>query len=459
MAVVCVKNGFLTTENEDEIALFAPCLQRAKTVDTCSRDKAAALLDDEEGMEEADQSGEHATVDRLCMVLASGALLLDSVNMPEFVYFKTAHGTFLTGCSSGMLYCDRAHCLEWEKFKIIDHTDGTVSLMNFHGKFLGADQEGFVMCERQVVGDNEKWAWEPLNNGKLTLQSFHKKYLSAKALGTVKADVHEAAGPKSPGNCWESFEIVPHTESIRACQEDKGFRLIASHHGWFTGEEKDYSFARLEGYPVPSNRKLSNMSSEKDVSHSHALKTRDHADSFSTTDGDLPTANRKLSDTSSETDMPNTRDYADSFSTSDDDLPTTNRKFSNMSSMSDVDDLPTTLMIRNIPNQYAQKEFSEEFDSLGFKGAYNFLYLPMDRKTQANVGYCFVNFVDHHWAAKCTEVFPNYLLKKQRKGKCKYARVSTAHLQGLEANVAHYRDKGVVGGSGRQCGPLIVGNL
>jgi RNA recognition motif-containing protein len=165
---------------------------------------------------------------------------------------------------------------------------------------------------------------------------------------------------------------------------------------------------------------------------------------------------------SSETDMPNNRDYADSFSTSDDDLPTTNRKFSNMSSMSDVDDLPTTLMIRNIPNQYAQKDFIQELDSLGFKGTYNFLYIPVDKKSAASCGYGFINFIDHHWAAKCASVFQDYLLTP-KKGKGKYAEVSAAHLQGLEANIAHYRNTKILGGcgrkSGRVCAPLIIESL
>jgi hypothetical protein len=137
--------------------------------------------------------------------------------------------------------------------------------------------------------------------------------------------------------------------------------------------------------------------------------------------------------------VPKTRDFADSFSTID-------------------EDAPTTLMIRNIPNYYSQKELADEIDSLGFKGTYNFLYLPMDRKTNGSVGYCFVNFVDHHWAEKCTVVCEKHVWKKQKK-RSKCAKISIAHLQGFEANVAYYRDKGVISGSGRQCGPWIVGDV
>jgi hypothetical protein len=197
------------------------------------------------------------------------------------------------------------------------------------------------------------------------------------------------------------------------------------------------------------------------LSYSHGLvpKTRDFADSFSTIDEDVSSEEdvqqehqngdneESLTQHSAKQQnlsyshglVPKTRDFADSFSTID-------------------EDAPTTLMIRNIPNYYSQKELADEIDSLGFKGTYNFLYLPMDRKTNGSVGYCFVNFVDHHWAEKCTMVCEKHVWKKQKK-RSKCAKISIAHLQGFEANVAYYRDKGVISGSGRQCGPWIVGDV
>jgi len=114
------------------------------------------------------------------------------------------------------------------------------------------------------------------------------------------------------------------------------------------------------------------------------------------------------------------------------------------------------MMVRNIPNRYAQKDFVKEFESLGFKDTFNFLYLPMDKKTHCNVGYCFVNFVNHHWAARCAEVMHCYSFRKQRKGCEKIAAVTVAHLQGLEANMLHYKNALVSGGSRRAPGPLVV---
>ena len=40
---------------------------------------------------------------------------------------------------------------------------------------------------------------------------------------------------------------------------------------------------------------------------------------------------------------------------------------------------PTTLMIRNIPNSYTQRELLKELESLGFAKAFDFLYMPVDK--------------------------------------------------------------------------------
>jgi len=120
------------------------------------------------------------------------------------------------------------------------------------------------------------------------------------------------------------------------------------------------------------------------------------------------------------------------------------------------DDQPTTLMIRNIPNRYAQMELMAELEDLGFAGTFDFFYLPMDpgrrRKSSdiamtkpnaSNVGYAFVNFVDAFWAAKCMVVLDGYGFKLHRKVSKKVASVSIAHLQGLEANRQHYANSSV----------------
>lgn len=121
---------------------------------------------------------------------------------------------------------------------------------------------------------------------------------------------------------------------------------------------------------------------------------------------------------------------------------------------------PTTMMIRNIPNRYTQRELIRELEDLGFAGSFNFLYVPIDKATMCNVGYAFVNFVDHLWAARCVRAFDNYPFKKYRKARGKIASVSVAHIQGLEANLRHYENAAVNAvAKSRQRGPMLMASI
>ena len=54
----------------------------------------------------------------------------------------------------------------------------------------------------------------------------------------------------------------------------------------------------------------------------------------------------------------------------------------------------TTVMLRNVPNNYNRDMFLAMLDEHGFAGRYDFVYLPCDFYRQANLGYAFVNLVD-----------------------------------------------------------------
>mmetsp|Transcript_37493 Transcript_37493/g.60435 ORF Transcript_37493/g.60435 Transcript_37493/m.60435 type:complete len:376 (+) Transcript_37493:153-1280(+) len=119
---------------------------------------------------------------------------------------------------------------------------------------------------------------------------------------------------------------------------------------------------------------------------------------------------------------------------------------------------PTTMMIRNIPNRYTQRELIKEMDGMGFEDTYDFFYLPIDKGTLCNVGYAFVNFIAPGHAQRCMEGFDNYTFKKYRKARGKIATVSVAHLQGLEANARHYQNSAVNGAPRikERRGPIIM---
>lgn len=130
-----------------------------------------------------------------------------------------------------------------------------------------------------------------------------------------------------------------------------------------------------------------------------------------------------------------------------------------------AEDQPTTLMIRNVPNRYTQQDLIVELENLGFKGLFDFLYLPVDqggrnRHRVSSVGYAFVNFVDHQAAEQCRAVLHGFNFKKDGKLSNKVAIVSVAHIQGLEANLAHYKNAAVnMARKSNHLGPVVMAQL
>jgi hypothetical protein len=119
----------------------------------------------------------------------------------------------------------------------------------------------------------------------------------------------------------------------------------------------------------------------------------------------------------------------------------------------------TTIMIRNMPNRYCQRELIVELEDLGFAGKFDFLYVPMDKGTMLNVGYAFVNFVGHHWAQKCMSLLQGGHFTRHCKNSRKTIAVTWAHMQGLEANLAHYEKAAVSSSKMRQHRPIIMANI
>merc|ERR1719446_1852704 len=68
----------------------------------------------------------------------------------------------------------------------------------------------------------------------------------------------------------------------------------------------------------------------------------------------------------------------------------------------------TTLMLRNIPNNYNREMVLELLDTEGFHKAYDFVYLPMDFHRMAGLGYAFVNLVDHVTAERVKAHFSGF---------------------------------------------------
>jgi hypothetical protein len=105
--------------------------------------------------------------------------------------------------------------------------------------------------------------------------------------------------------------------------------------------------------------------------------------------------------------------------------------------------LRTTVMLRNLPNQYTRNMFLRLLDQEGFAKLYDFVYVPIDFKSGSNPGYTFVNLVDNEVAKRFRlkfDGFANWSIPSKKV--CKVA-WSIPH-QGLQANIERYRNSPVM---------------
>jgi len=103
----------------------------------------------------------------------------------------------------------------------------------------------------------------------------------------------------------------------------------------------------------------------------------------------------------------------------------------------------TTVMLRNMPNNYSRTMLLELLDTEGFAGQYDFLYLPMDFQSRASLGYAFINFTSSDSAESFWRVFDGYSNWAIPSRKMSGVSWSGPH-QGLEAHVERYRNSPVM---------------
>jgi len=110
----------------------------------------------------------------------------------------------------------------------------------------------------------------------------------------------------------------------------------------------------------------------------------------------------------------------------------------------EVENEPTTIMLRNLPNDYNRDLLCELLDEEGFEGRYNFVYLPMDFQRWAGFGYAFVNMIDHEAALDAWKLLSGFSDWKVV-GSNKICEVCWgAPLQGLVAHRERYRNSPVM---------------
>ena len=103
----------------------------------------------------------------------------------------------------------------------------------------------------------------------------------------------------------------------------------------------------------------------------------------------------------------------------------------------------TTVMLRNLPNNYTREMLLTLLDEQGLAGRYDFVYLPCDFHRAANLGYAFVNMVDSAavdavW--KALDGFSEWLMPTS-----KVCQVSwSGPHQGFKSHVDRYRNSPVM---------------
>jgi len=103
----------------------------------------------------------------------------------------------------------------------------------------------------------------------------------------------------------------------------------------------------------------------------------------------------------------------------------------------------TTVMFRNVPNNYSRLLLQQLLDSEGFKGKYDFVYLPMDFKSSASLGYAFVNLIDKEEAERLKEAFEGF--SRWAMPSQKVCNVDwSSPFQGLESHIERFRNSPVM---------------
>eukprot|EP00403_Amphidinium_massartii_P036125 CAMPEP_0178442142 /NCGR_PEP_ID=MMETSP0689_2-20121128/37970_1 /TAXON_ID=160604 /ORGANISM="Amphidinium massartii, Strain CS-259" /LENGTH=485 /DNA_ID=CAMNT_0020065595 /DNA_START=23 /DNA_END=1480 /DNA_ORIENTATION=- len=124
----------------------------------------------------------------------------------------------------------------------------------------------------------------------------------------------------------------------------------------------------------------------------------------------------------------------------------------------------TTLMLRNIPNNYTREELLELLNSLkdehdvGIRGRYNFFYLPIDFGSNRGKGFAFINFVTHAEAVRAWAMLDNFNSWKGSSKKLLAVGWAKENFQGYDANIEYYRNNEVMHPNWDDCvRPLVFG--
>ena len=103
-------------------------------------------------------------------------------------------------------------------------------------------------------------------------------------------------------------------------------------------------------------------------------------------------------------------------------------------------DKRTTVMIKNIPNKYTQKAFTDEIN-IRFANTYDVFYLPIDYTNNCNLGFAFINFIHPLYIVDFYETYRGQ--KWMRYLSDKKCELAYGTVQGKQTLIKHFQ-KGIV---------------
>jgi len=102
-----------------------------------------------------------------------------------------------------------------------------------------------------------------------------------------------------------------------------------------------------------------------------------------------------------------------------------------------------SVMMRNIPNGYNQDLLMRLLEEYGFGKDYDYCYLPIDFRSGANMGYCFINFMESRRANQFVAYFHGFgdwAFNSDKQCEVTWA----VPYQGLSAHIDRYRNSPVM---------------
>merc|ERR1712187_552221 len=103
----------------------------------------------------------------------------------------------------------------------------------------------------------------------------------------------------------------------------------------------------------------------------------------------------------------------------------------------------TTVMMRNIPNEYTRADLLGLIDRENFIALYDLVYMPVDFQTELNHGYAFINFKAAESAERFREHFmgfSDWLVPGEQICEVSWSEAA----QGIDLLIQRYRDSPVM---------------